>query len=1529
MSDFVAQIQAVLDTSKAEAQLKDLEKNQKIKLDVDDSKIEEAQKKLKDISKDNSKVKLDVDVNAKSVKKGIDETLEETKKQAKKKPIEVDYKVSKNTISQLTDNANRLFSLFSGGNNALDASIDKVREAIGQLKELNTALVEIDKTSNLTQTSLQSLANKSFDEASKFGAYVQDYMNSAGEFAKAGYSNLDEITETAMLTQIAGNVTSDLANKYIIATDAAYKYNGAINDLTKVIDGSNNIANKNSVEVEDLAKAATVSASFAAQAGVTIDQLTAAEGTMSAVTKRSGSEMGRAFRSILLNLQQVSGEFDGEVIDEEQLKKVEERCHSLGVELEYMKDGVATLRNPMEVLKDLSEVYRSLPDNSADKQGLISDIGGKYHANALSSLLGNWELYEKMLQDFASGEGSAMREALKTADSWEGRLNSLSNSWLEFVNNFVQADTMKGGISFLDNMISAFDTLQDKQLFIPTMISSIMGLRNLFTGKGITDIGFNKDGKGLDIKGDFFGIKFGTNWKKHFSEAESEIERWNHEVSSGQISLDDFGGKLVEQNKNFKDYISGLDGASGSLDGYKEHLKSTGVEFEKAFNPKSFLTNALTGLLVGTGVELSLVALTKLADELIYKQDHLQEKVDSSATAYSSTVSEIESINSELATTQSRIDELRSQDKLLPGDEAELAELERKNSLLETQLNTKKQLADTQAIEAAEAAKESINYASKKSLDTHMDKNGMDVSKSINRKEYIKELVAEMEEAQKRIDDAQDKLADDKLSKKNRKLYEGQFDSARESLEKYKSEATELLAELNAESENFYDKQTGEILKGFEKEVKENLELNDLVNGFDLSPIEKQVKQIESYFNGSKTSNAIKDQLLEAAKSGKSATDALHEMGITLNDLGITGDDKKAVFDDYFSGLVQSAEEAQNAINSIDGSVDGVKKAFESENKDADWNSMAEFAKQANELYEQGKVGTDDFKSFVQFMSPDIINPDAEEFKYDADAYVAAWENAREKVKRYFDSENPITSATNFTNDLIDRGLASKAGDDITWGFKNSAEAAKELDISVEATEVAMRNLESYGAEFDDVMFSGEGLKRYETALDGIKSLRDSMEEGNAKEKLSDLIGNWDNELAGYQADLSTLTEDQIVKIEFQYDLASIRSEIEELQNSIDSTGGDTKEWGSLNSKKISLRDKLSSQDGMSGATDNKGYTDSLSAFDNLAQKLISEYDTLGEEGRRSIQQQQSALLDLQNSYLDMFQNGNITDWESFLNTNEANDIFDKLAKDTNRSVDSIKKELSELANVTPETKETGDANEEVNNGTKEVNIKANDEASDTITSVLAELMRLPEEEVSKLIADDNASDKVINVLSSLSGIPEEKLTEINATDGATAVVTYALSQILGIPEEKMTELLATDKASNIAGKVRDSINKIPKKHDSRLAAIDNASPIARNVSSTINSIKDKTVTISAVVSGTVNSAVNTVRAAMASLGGASLGGSTRVNGTLLPARANGTGYNVLSYRPAYSDGKISLSQDEQALVNELGIQNAPMCMYA
>ena len=38
------------------------------------------------------------------------------------------------------------------------------------------------------------------------------------------------------------------------------------------------------------------------------------------------------------------------------------------------------------------------------------------------------------------------------------------------------------------------------------------------------------------------------------------------------------------------------------------------------------------------------------------------------------------------------------------------------------------------------------------------------------------------------------------------------------------------------------------------------------------------------------------DKVVEAVKSGESATDALHAMGITLNDLGVTGEEKNGYY---------------------------------------------------------------------------------------------------------------------------------------------------------------------------------------------------------------------------------------------------------------------------------------------------------------------------------------------------------------------------------------------------------------------------------------------------------------------------------------------------------------------------------------------------------------------------------------------------------------------------------------------------------
>lgn len=526
-------------------------------------------------------------------------------------------------------------------------AVNKFKRSLNTLKENDTILTEISKTSEMTKQQLKELGDEAFNVASKYGQVSGNYLTAVQEMARSGYEMMSkELGELSLLAQSAGDMSAEMANNYILATDAAYKYGGSVEKLNAALDGANYISNKNSASLTDIADATRVSASFAANAGVAIDELTAAEATMIAATKRSGSEIGRAFRSIVLNLQQVSGKFDGEVIDEESLKKVEDRCHSLGVELEYVKDGVATLRNPMEVLKELAEVYNSLPDNSAEKQGLIADIGSKYHANSLSALLSRWDMYEKMLGEFSQGTGSALEEANKTADSWAGRVAQLQNTWDDFVSHLTDKDAIKGGVGFLDNTIQAFGKLTDTLGAIPTILTTITASMSAFNKNyGITQI-YNKDTKKVDVQGNFMGIDITAfkAQKKHFSEASAAMETWNNQLVAGTADINTFGSEVVQNNEQLKAYLATTSTqAPASLSGYKSYLNAAGVSTD-ALRLKTVLLNSA----ITMGLSIGIQSLVSIISSCATASSRLQESASNLGNQFSSTQSDIESYKSKI-----------------------------------------------------------------------------------------------------------------------------------------------------------------------------------------------------------------------------------------------------------------------------------------------------------------------------------------------------------------------------------------------------------------------------------------------------------------------------------------------------------------------------------------------------------------------------------------------------------------------------------------------------------------------------------------------------------------------------------------------------------------------------------------------------------------------------------------------------------------------------------------------------------------
>lgn len=115
--------------------------------------------------------------------------------------------------------------------------------AVGELKEVDSILTEISKTSNLTNTQLKQLGSDAFDQASVYGKKASDYLLGIQEMSRSGYygKNAENMANLSVLAQAAGDLTADTANSYLLASNAAYNYQGNVEKLNAVLDGQNEI----------------------------------------------------------------------------------------------------------------------------------------------------------------------------------------------------------------------------------------------------------------------------------------------------------------------------------------------------------------------------------------------------------------------------------------------------------------------------------------------------------------------------------------------------------------------------------------------------------------------------------------------------------------------------------------------------------------------------------------------------------------------------------------------------------------------------------------------------------------------------------------------------------------------------------------------------------------------------------------------------------------------------------------------------------------------------------------------------------------------------------------------------------------------------------------------------------------------------------------------------------------------------------------------------------------------------------------
>ena len=310
-----------------------------------------------------------------------------------------------------------------------------VREAVNDLKEMDKELTTIQIVTGMSDWDKWNMSQDAYAGAKAQGRTVTDYLSASERFARAGYrENIKDLTELSLVTQNIGGVTEETASKFILAADAAWQMGGSAERLWAMLDGVSSIADQNATDIGKIAEAYTVAGSAFANAGESEASFAALIGATTAATQRSGSEMARGLQTILFRVRQVKGELDdGEIIEADDISNAAKALDSVGISV---LNDAKELKSFTEIMGELNEKWDTL--NTKQKAYIQNALAGNRRGNILFTLMDHWQDYERMLDQFEEGAGTAAQKNAIYTESWAAATANLKTSWAELIGNLTE-----------------------------------------------------------------------------------------------------------------------------------------------------------------------------------------------------------------------------------------------------------------------------------------------------------------------------------------------------------------------------------------------------------------------------------------------------------------------------------------------------------------------------------------------------------------------------------------------------------------------------------------------------------------------------------------------------------------------------------------------------------------------------------------------------------------------------------------------------------------------------------------------------------------------------------------------------------------------------------------------------------------------------------------------------------------------------------------------------------------------------------
>ena len=697
-----------------------------------------------------------------------------------------------------------------------------------------------------------------------------------------------------------------------------------------------------------------------------------------------------------------------------------------------------------------------------------------------------------------------------------------------------------------------------------------------------------------------------------------------------------------------------------------------------------------------------------------------------------------------------------------------------------------------------------------------------------------------------------------------------------------------------------------------QKAIKDMLTLDtSMLNvGEYISTIDTALEK--AFPNDSKAQKAFKkslgfDKVIEESEDQLAKLTELYgdaAKDLSLEDLEkgydlVVNDKFSGTFDQLKSEIEQSKALVSTGINlESTKNFDAISAADETKNAGDDYVQAKSYLEQAKEMFDQGLIGTDDFKKRAAYFSP----TGAEDAVNFAENYA--------KAARYLTED--ASGVHNFLTDLESKGMAFKTVADgteqWTYNIEDLEQAATNMGVGFEFFMDMFGRLEDYGFSNNFVGSVEQGAKRVSdlsTELVNAKAELARLEatgaDSTAIDQQREKIKGLESDLQQTQANLGQLitksADDYAKQVEqAKTAISSLKEERDRILRE-NAYGENTDEVASLMEDQIR---QLAQENGieLDAELKVKNKEEVLEDIKNLSPEI--EVKTFN-----STEEMNTALNNLQANQTIKY-NADVSNVESVVKA-----VKDENGKVTyTAEIDGVEKALKPVvtADGTITYKVDDDLEsvmEKAIHGLDLPGVPVHLDAVDNATPVIDDINK--KELIQKsvpLIGEDHATG-IITLWNGLSANP--KFTSMTAQDQATYVIGLWNSLT---PEQKTAVITATDASASLtAENVTGSVESIPDESNTNIEASDHATPVISGVSGMLSGLDGSAA----------HTYIYTHRVETVSTG-------TNVgNGRLMMPRFNGTAHADGTVNPksghAFDQGDWGVKKDERALVGELGTE--------